>query len=69
MPEMVRFELKKIFVKMSSKIALLFLLLFAAYSVSNANYFVWINQDDTELTGRAAAKKLREAENEWYGPL
>lgn len=66
---MVRFELKKIFVKMSSKIALLLLLIFVAYSVSNANYLVWINQDNTELTGKAAAKKLREAENEWYGPL
>lgn len=69
MTEMVSFEFKKVFVKMSSKIALLLLLIFVAYSVSNANYLVWINEDNTELTGKAAAKKLREAENEWYGLL
>ncbi|MDD2959975.1 MAG: ABC transporter permease [Lachnospiraceae bacterium] len=66
---MARFEFKKIFAKMSSKIALLLLLIFVAYSVCNANYLVWINEDDTELTGKTAAKKLREAENEWYGLL
>ena len=55
MLKMVRFKLKKIFVKMSSKIALLLLLIFVAYSVSNANYLVWINQDNTELTGKAAS--------------
>lgn len=69
MMEMVRFELKKIFVKTSSKIAVLLLIVFTAYSISNANYLVWINEDNTELTGRAAAKKLQEAENEWYGML
>ena len=40
MLKMVRFELKKTFVKMSSKIALLLLLIFVAYSVSNANYLL-----------------------------
>lgn len=63
------FELKKIFSKTSSKVALLFLFGFMIYLISIANSVVWLNEDDTELTGKAAAKKIREAEQKWYGPL
>ena len=70
MEHMVRFELKKVVSKMSSKVALLLLLVFTIYMLSNANYLVWIEEDtQTELTGKAAAQKLREAEQEWAGPL
>lgn len=63
------FELKKIFSKTSSKIALMVIFGFMIYLVSIANYLVWIDKDGTEITGKAAAKKIREAEQEWYGPL
>lgn len=63
------FELKKIFSKTSSKVALLFLFGFMIYLISIANSVVWLNEDGTELTGKAAAKKIREAEQKWYGPL
>lgn len=66
---MMYFELKKIFSKTSSKIALMVIFGFMIYLVSIANYLVWINEDGTEITGKAAAKKIREAEQEWYGPL
>lgn len=66
---MMYFELKKIFSKISSKIALMVIFGFMIYLVSIANYLVWINEDGTEITGKAAAKKIREAEQEWYGPL
>ena len=63
------FELKKIFSKTSSKVALLFLFGFMIYLISIANSVVWLNEDGTELTGKAAAKKIREAEQKWCGPL
>lgn len=63
------FELKKIFSKTSSKVALLFLFGFMIYLISITNSVVWLNEDGTELTGKAAAKKIREAEQKWYGPL
>ena len=63
------FELKKIFSKTSSKVALLFLFGFMIYLISIANSVVWLNEDGTELTGKAAAKKILEAEQKWYGPL
>ncbi len=63
------FELKKIFSKTSSKVALLFLFGFMIYLISIANSVVWLNEDGTELTGKAAEKKIREAEQKWYGPL
>lgn len=66
---MMYFELKKIFSKTSSKIALMVIFGFMIYLVSIANYLVWIDKDGTEITGKAAAKKIREAEQEWYGPL
>ncbi len=66
---MMYFELKKIFSKTSSKIALMVIFGFMIYLVSIANYLVWIDEDGTEITGKAAAKKIREAEQEWYGPL
>ncbi len=66
---MTRFELKKVFSKGSSKIALLLTLVFLLYMIGNANYLLWISEDNTELTGKQAAEKLRQAEQEWYGPL
>lgn len=65
----MRYEWKKIFSKLSNKAALLFLIIFTLFSVKNANYLVWINEDNTELTGSAAAEKIRGAEEEWSGPL
>lgn len=66
---MMYFELKKIFSKTSSKIALMVIFGFMIYLVSIANYLVWIDEDGTEITGKAAAKKICEVEQEWYGPL
>ncbi|MDO4455069.1 MAG: hypothetical protein Q4B90_11370 [Eubacteriales bacterium] len=63
------FELKKIFSKTSSKVALLLLFGFMIYLVSIANSVVWINEDGTEVTGKEATKKIRQAEQKWYGPL
>lgn len=65
----MRFEVKKIFSKTSSKIVLALIFLFVIYSVHMANYLVWLNEDGTEMTGRAAAEKLREEEAAWSGPL
>ncbi|EET62545.1 hypothetical protein BRYFOR_05580 [Marvinbryantia formatexigens DSM 14469] len=67
---MVHFELKKVFAKRSSQIALLLLLVFVLYLARlQISYMVWINEDGTELTGKAAAEKFREEAGRWYGPL
>lgn len=67
---MVRFELKKVFSKMSSKIALLLLAALFAMTVYYAiSEVVWLGENEEEVSGAAAAGLIREAGQEWYGPL
>lgn len=67
---MVRFELKKVFSKMSSRIALLLLAALFAMTVYYAvSEVVWLGENEEEVSGAAAVKLIREAGQEWYGPL
>lgn len=66
----MRFELKKVFSKRSNQVAILLVLLFILYSAwRETTYMVWVNEDDTELKGKAAAEKLQDEAARWYGPL
>lgn len=70
MRQMVYYELKKIFVKKSSQIAMLMLLILLGtvcwIAIHNVEY---INERGEPDTGAAAARKLKEAEKEWAGVL
>lgn len=66
----MRFELKKVFSKRSNQVAILLVLLFILYSAwLETTYMVWVNEDDTELKGKAAAEKMQDEAARWYGPL
>lgn len=67
---MIRYELKKIFGKISAKIALAVLVVTLVGCVSMAvGDAYWINEQGEKETGYAAAQKLRAARKEWAGPL
>lgn len=67
---MIRYELKKIFGKISAKIALAVLVVTLVGCVSMAvGDAFWINEQGEKETGYAAAQKLRAARKEWAGPL
>lgn len=67
---MLRFEMKKIFSKTVNQIALLVLaaliILASFLTINNVKY---VNKDGTSSKGFVAARKLREAQNEWKGEL
>jgi len=67
---MIRYELRKIFSKISAKIALAVLVvtLIAACSMAVGNA-EWVNEEGEKEFGYAAAQKLRTAQKAWAGPL
>ncbi len=69
---MVRYELKKVFGPVGSRIAVLLLAVLVAVScwtATNAHGTGWINEKGREETGPAAVAKLRSAKKEWTGYL
>lgn len=66
---MVRFELKKVLGKTSSKITLLILAGIVAITCYLAISVEWVNEQGNHETGYAAVVKLRNARKEWAGPL
>ena len=67
---MTYYELKKVFVKTSSKAALgallILLIVFSFFSVNSVNY---VNENGETEKGRAAAASLRQEKEQWEGPL
>ena len=67
---MLRFELKKVFLKSRNKIALLVLaLMLIATSILTMSRVEYIDADGTRTSGIAAAQDLRVEKNEWAGYL
>lgn len=70
---MIRYEIKKILGRTSSKIALLLLALLVVsfcYTTTHDEEVSWYNaSDQTDAVGYSAARKLREAQKEWAGVL
>lgn len=68
--KMIRYELKKIFGKISAKIALAVLIVTLIVSCSMAvGNAEWVNEQGEKEYGYAAAQKLRTAQKAWAGPL
>ena len=69
---MIRYEIKKIFSKNSSRIALLILaavLAVICVTTLRSPEIRYVNENGETETGIAAAHKLRDAKEEWTGPL
>ena len=70
---MIRYEIKKILGRTSSKIALLLLAILVVsfcYSTTHDESISWYNeQNQTDTVGYSSARKLREAQKEWAGVL
>ena len=67
---MLRFELKKVFLKSRNKIALLVLaLMLIATSILTMSRVEYIDADGNRTSGIAAAQDLRVEKNEWAGYL
>lgn len=66
---MLRYELKKIFVKPSGKIALLLLAVLLGVVCFFATDVGFINEQGKEETGITAVRKLRAVQKEWAGEL
>lgn len=66
---MVKYEIKKVFSRPSSKIALLLLLFVMGVSCFFAVHVSYVNENGDTETGPAAAAALREAQKEWAGYL
>lgn len=66
---MVRFELKKVFAKTSSKIALVLLLAILGVVCCFAMSVSYVNENGITETGPAAVSKLRATQKEWTGYL
>lgn len=67
---MLRFEIKKVFTKTKSKIAILILcILLIATSILTINKVEYVDENGNHSVGFSAAKHLREAKNEWSGYL
>lgn len=67
---MTYYEIKKIFVRRSSKFSLLILaglMMFAVYCMVGDSS--WINEEGNTETGMSAIKKMKEAKQEWAGVL
>lgn len=69
MRKMLRYELKKIFVKPSGKIALLLLAVLLGVASFFATDRGFINEQGNQETGIVAMRKLRAASKEWAGEL
>ena len=66
---MIRYELKKVFVKPGSRIALLLLALLLGVVCFFAMDVGYVNEQGKQETGIHAMRKLREVKKEWEGEL
>lgn len=66
---MLKYELKKIFSKTSSKLAVLLLLIVAGVTCRLAMNVCYLNENGKEETGYSAVRRLRAAQKEWAGIL
>lgn len=66
---MFQYEIKKVFSKTGSKIALLLLLGLVALCCFFASRVTYIDENGDHETGPAAAAKLKEVRKQWAGPL
>lgn len=70
---MILFEIKKVFSKSMSKIALLVLvaalIIVSILTINNIEYIEYVDGQKQVSTGIFAAKKLRDAKNQWAGYL
>lgn len=69
MRKMLRYELKKVFVKPGGKIALLLLAVLLGVTCWFATDIGFINSQGERETGIEAVRKLRAARKEWQGEL
>lgn len=69
MKKMLRYELKKIFVKPGGKIALLLLAVLLGVACWFATDVKFVNEQGNSETGIEAVRKLRSAKKEWAGEL
>lgn len=69
MKKMLKYELKKIFVKPGSKIALLLLAVLLGVTCWFAADMVFVNEQGKLETGIEAMRKLRSVKKEWAGEL
>lgn len=66
---MIRYELKKVFARTGSKIALLLLAIVWCIACRFATDVYWVNENGIEERGYAAVSRLRDAQREWAGVL
>lgn len=66
---MIRYELKKVFARTGSKIALLLLVIVWCITFRFATDVYWVNEDGVKERGYAAVSRLRSAQREWAGAL
>lgn len=70
---MILFEMKKIFSKSISKMALLVLtgalVIVSILTINNVEYIAYDQGQKQVYTGAAAARKIRDAQNQWAGLL
>lgn len=70
---LIRYEIKKILGRTSSKVALLLLALLVVsfcYTATHDESVSWYDgQNQTDTVGYSATRKLREAQKEWAGVL
>ncbi len=69
MQMMFRYEIKKVFSKKSSKIAILLLLIVVIITCWFATDVFFVNENGEKKTGYAAVRQLRKAQKEWAGVL
>lgn len=67
---MLKFEIKKVFLKARNKVALLALfIILLVVSMLSVNRVEYVDENGNSSTGIAAARKLREEKNQWSGYL
>lgn len=69
MISMIKYELKKVFARTSSKIALLLLLVVTGITCYLAADVAYVDKNGETKTGRAAMSALKEAQQKWSGNL
>lgn len=69
---MLRYEIKKVFSPVGSKIALLLIaacVIISIWSAVNGHGTEWVNEEGISESGYSAIQKIRSAKKEWAGPL
>ena len=66
---MIKYELKKVFLRTGSRIALLVLLIVTGITCFFAANISYVNENGESTSGPAAVAALKNAQKEWSGPL